>query len=199
MGKPVETLIKGQGFKGFMGAVKTLFGDEAHAKLGDALPEELRSTWVHGGIVASGWYPIGWYREFHAAAQATIKNQPQLAWRIGYEATRSDLQGVYRFVLGFLSPHTIMAQAPRIFALYARGGRVDVRENEAGKVVLAYEECHGYNRHIWQDLIGGTVATIETTKVKISSHSVLEGGGDDSRVVLCLRWDAQGSAAREKR
>lgn len=195
MAKPAENELKGQAFKGFMGAVKTLFGDDGVERLVAALPPDLGSTWKHGGLVTSGWYPVGWYRELHKAAHATFRGEAQLSRRISYEATRSDLQGLYRFVLQFLSPHTLLGQAPRIFALYNRGGRVEVSDNRDGHATIAYRDCHGADRNIWEDIIGGTTASLEAVKVKVVTVLVLEGGGDGPDMVVSYRWNTLGKPA----
>lgn len=184
-----ENQLKGQAFKGFAGAVESLFGEPGRARWTEALPDELRATWTHGGLVTGGWYPMAWYRSFHAAAQEAFRGERELARRISHEATRRDLEGVYRFVLRFVSPHTLLGQASRIFALYNRGGRVLVRDNEAARATLEYRDCHGCDANVWEDLVGGNIAALETTRVRVTKATVLEGGGSAAFMVLQLRWE----------
>ena len=184
-----ENELKGQGFKSFASAVQSLFGEEALQAWVDALPDSVRSTWIHGGIVAGGWYPISWYRDFHEALHRARPWEPELSRRISMEATKNDLQGVYRFVLQYMSPHTIMGQAPRIFGLYNRGGSVSVLENMDDLVVLAYDDCHGADRNIWEDVIGATVATVESCRVRVLSAAILDGGETLPWMVCRIRWE----------
>lgn len=181
--------MKGQAFKGFMGAVEQLFTAEAARRVVEALPHEARNSWQYGGLVAGGWYPVAWYRGFQAAAHAVLAKEPRLSQRISYEATRADLQGVYRFVLKFVSPRVLIGQVDRIMSMYVRGGRSIVRDSDDSAVTLHFDEFFGYDSNIWQDTIGGIEATLETTGVKVVSTTVVEGGGDEPRMVCRVRWE----------
>ncbi len=170
-----EVKLKGQAFRGLCGALRQRHGDAVHERVLAAMPGEAGQALRYGSIVAGGWYPIAWYRELHAAIQQTLGKDPETPRQLSRLATKNDINGVYRFVLSFLSPGALLSQWPRIWGLYCDGGKITTTPQEAG-VQLEFSGCIGHDRLIWLDLSGGIEAMLEACHGKASRVKLTEHG-----------------------
>src|SRR4051812_34914624 len=117
----VESEMKGLSLRNYPLALAALRGEAVVAKMMACLKPELRKALQLGTILPSGWYPVAWKRELHAAGfEAT--GEAHLAWRMGAEMTKRDLTGIYRVFLRVLSPRFVLSCGSRIFSTYFRFG-----------------------------------------------------------------------------
>ncbi len=184
-----EIRLKGQGFRGALAAIERLRGPEARVATIEGMSAEPREALTFGGIVPGGWYPVAWYRELHASAQRVARTGPELSRKIGREATRHDLAGVYSWILRFVSPETLLGQAPRILGLYCEGGRVEVVEKRSGAALLRFSQMVGNNHDLWEDMVGSNEQFVTSAQGKEVRSRVLSGGQDgDDAMELEVRW-----------
>ncbi len=185
----VECKVKGQSFRAFIAALEVLKGPEAVAVTIAGLPSDIRHAIEHKVIVTSGWYPMSWYVALHGAAKRACPGAVGLARQLGHEQTRTELQGIYKFVLAFLKPETLMHYSGRVFAMYCQGGKLTVTEAGPTYVRLVYEDCHGTDANVWEDVIGSSEAMLAATGAQAIRAFVRSGGRDgDSTMTLELRW-----------
>lgn len=185
----VDCKVKGQSFRAFLTALEALKGREAVAVMTAALPEEIRRAVEHNAIVTSGWYPMTWYAAFHAAAKRACPGAVGLARQLGHEQTRAEMQGIYKFVLGFFRPATIMRHASRVFALYCQGGKLNVVEAGPTFARFVYEDCYGSDANVWEDVLGSMEALLEAAGARAVRTFLKSGGRDgDSSMIAELRW-----------
>lgn len=188
-GVAIECKVKGQSFRAFLAALDKLEGRRAVVTAIANLPQDVRHAIEHNVIVTSGWYPMSWYVALHAAAQRARPGVVGLARQLGREQTRAELQGIYKFVLGFIKPGLLMQHAGRLFAMYCQGGTLIVTDAEPTYVRLFYKDCHGSDANVWEDVIGSSEAMLEAAGARAVRATLEKGGGDgDPTMVLQLRW-----------
>jgi len=167
-----DTRVKGQGFRGIVQAIELMFGTGTLADVRTRLEPETRLE----SIVASGWYPLAWYRDLHRAAALALPAESDLAYALGREAMRQDLNGVYRFVLRLLGPDRTFRHAEKVLSTYWENARFTVLEESPGRLVGKYSEMRGLDDACWRDLVGGTSVIAETTMGKDARLTILQGG-----------------------
>ena len=156
----------------------------------DLLPHELGEGLRVGAITTGGWYPIEWYAKMHAAAQKACGEGPELSRELGRNAVRDDFKaGAYRLITVTLSPQALFKLAQKVMTLYWDSGRVVVEQAEPGRVVGRFDGFHGFDRNIWEDVVGGTIGFLEVGGAKDVQPRVVAGGGDgDAHMVYVVRW-----------
>jgi hypothetical protein len=174
--------IKGQSFIGFLATLKKLHGDEAHRKVIDGLPKDLAHALANGEIVPMGWYPMPWYSGLHASARAVCSSR--VSREVGREAARSDLNTIYRFVLKFVSPATLLNQSAKVFGLFCDGGKCTVAASRKGSARILYSDCTGACRGMWELVLGSTELMVELCGGKDVAGKAVSGGGDGDPTLL---------------
>jgi hypothetical protein len=167
-----DTRVKGQGFRGILSAIELMFGSAALADVRTHLDRETKLE----SIVASGWYPLAWYRDLHRAAALALPGETDLAYVLGREAMRQDLGGVYRFVLRLLGPDRTFRHAEKVLSTYWENARFTAIEEEPGRILAKFSEMRGLDDACWRDLVGGTTVIAETTMGREARLTVLAGG-----------------------
>jgi hypothetical protein len=181
-----ELRIKGQAIRSFMGAVRAHWGEQVAERITASLSEEVQTALRYGGVVASGWYPIAWYRELHAALQEATGEGIAASRRVGAEGTRRDLGTVHRFVVRLFSPRTLLGQCQRIFRMYYDGGIIEDELRGGNQGIIRFSECHGFDEAVFADVIGGMFAILEEcggNAVQCSVEQRKPGG-----MVACFTW-----------
>jgi hypothetical protein len=181
--------VKGHSFVAFERAIKELQGERAMRTVIDGVSPVVAQHVSSGEVLSVGWYPIEWYAALHAAAQASFG--PAISREVGRQATRRDVTTVYRFILRFLSPHTLVSQMPRILGMVVDRGAVAIDTNDPGTASLRFSECEGASRGTWEDLLGSIETLLELCGGREPAARVVAGGGDGHAAMSCvLSWRA---------
>ena len=180
-------MVKGQALVAFERTLLELKGDGAMAPLVPELPKELVQAIGSREILPMGWYPIEWFSALHTAGQraygATISRE------IGRAATRHDVTTLYRFILRFMSPDTLVSQMSRILRMVVDSGEVVVEKKESGSALVKFSGCHGSNRGTWDDMLGSIEVLIELCGGRDVTGRIVAGGGDGDGAMSCqLTW-----------
>lgn len=182
--------IKGQSFVGFQRTLDVLHGDGSMKKVKDRLSRELVSALENREILPMGWYPIRWYADLHATARALFG--PQVSREIGRSAARDDINTIYRSILRFFSPETLLSQSKRVFALFADSGSCKVDETRRGFARLRYDGCNGANQGLWENILGSTETMVELCGGRAVGGKIVDGGRDgDHRMTSEISWVAR--------
>jgi hypothetical protein len=193
----VESEMKGLSLRNYVPTLASIRGEGVSERAMALLAPPLRDALQSGKIVPSGWYPVAWKRELHAAGRAAT-GEARLAWIMGEEMTRRDLTGIYRAFLRVVSPRYVLSAGSRIFSTYFRPGAMRVVETRRGFVRVAFNECIGFDRNMWQDVLGGCQATLEAAGASAVRLRLESGGGDGDSVASAVAWwagDADSVAA----
>lgn len=184
-----EPRVRGVPILSLLGAVRTLAGYDAVNRMMGVLPVGLRDAVGHRQLVSKEWYPLGWYRALHAAAQKATGRGRELAKLIGRETTRADFSGVNRVFLLVMSPQALIAKAPKVFEQYFTEGTIVTPEVRAGFTRLEWRGCAGFDRNVWDDMVGSVEALIELAGGRDVRVEVLSGGEDgDADTVMAVTW-----------
>lgn len=179
--------VKGQAIVAFERTLVELKGPEAMAALFSHLGPELVQVIKNREVLSVGWYPLEWYSALHDAAQAV--HGVAISRDIGRAATRHDVTTLYRFILRFLSPTTLVNQIKRIFGMAIDGGEVVIEENRNGAARLRFVSCPGSNRGTWEDMLGSLETLLELCGGRECTARVVAGGNDgDAGMTCALTW-----------
>jgi len=136
-----------------------------------------------------GWYPMSGNGGVHEAAKRACSGAAGLARQLGKEQMRAEMRGIYKFVLSFFKPSTLMQHSGRVWALYCQGGKLTVTEAGPTFARFVYEDCHGSDANVWDDVIGSSEMLLELAGARDVRSVVKNGGGDgDPTMELELRW-----------
>ena len=173
-----ENRCKGTNFLDFLRILRQEGGEAREAECLTRLPEDSRRAIRYGAIVRGGWYPIAWYRELHATAQA-IGMGASFPRTVGRVSTLEDLSGgIYSSFLRIVSPAFLLGGAARLFNRYYEVGSMKVDVSRPGYVRVACGGCAGFDRNIWQDVLGGCEGALQAARARDVRIRFLEGAGD---------------------
>jgi hypothetical protein len=179
--------IKGQSFIGFLATLREVKGEQTVRDVVKRLPPELSAALGSGEMTSMGWYPIEWYAGLHSAARAVAGDG--VSREVGRAAARKDINTIYRFVLKFLSPETLLKQSAKVFALFCDGGKCTVTSAGKGSARILYSECPGACKGMWDNVIGGTEVIVEICGGKNVMGRAVTGGSDgDASLLAQFTW-----------
>jgi hypothetical protein len=179
--------IKGQAFIGFMAKLRQMHGEKAHEEVLAQLDRDLAAGLRTGALVSMGWYSMEWYSSLHAAAREVCGNR--VSREVGREAARDDVNTIYRFILKFLSPETLLGQAGKVFSQFCEGGKCTVESTRKGSARILYSDCPGACRGMWENVLGSTELMVELCGGRDVIGKALTGGGDGDRMMLAqITW-----------
>jgi hypothetical protein len=178
---------KGINFRSFAGAFKRMFGPEELAKLVELLPPELGKMMARDGFVTGSWYPLEDFRMLHLTAQKVTGRGLELTRALARESALDDFRGIYRVLTFVLSPEFVMRRTSSIWSRYYDVGTVTI--DAKPRVAYArFENATGFDRILWQDVIGGSTGVLEACGAKQVKVTVLGGGGDEDNLSVKAEW-----------
>lgn len=183
-----EIEVKGTVFDAVLFAAESSKGADFVRRVRDAIPGEAGEALRFGGVVASGWYPVAWYRQMYGAIVA-IGGSDRLAVELGHVSTARDITTIHRVLFRVLSVELLLKQSGKVLAQYFRGARITVTSSAPRSVRLAYSDFHGFDRILWLDLLGSAEEMLLQTGAKAVWSRYVEGGTDASpNAVLEAGW-----------
>lgn len=153
------------------------------------MPRDAGDALRYGAVVASGWYPLEWYTALHAAARAAGA-PPSFAREVGRVTTHRDLTtGVLKLVTRALTPAIMVSIGSRTFNRYYEVGHLEVTSPAAGRARLAWTGCVGFDRNLWEDVLGGCLGALEAAGAQ-DAHVAWTSGGSDGQdhATATARW-----------
>jgi hypothetical protein len=176
--------VKGQSIVAFERTLGELKGDGAMGQVLVLVPGDVARAVRNREILPVGWYPMEWFAALHTAGRQVFGDG--ISREIGRTATRHDVTKLYRFILRFFTPDTLIGQTSRIFALFCDSGRVVIEERAATSARLRYEGCKGASRGVWDDVLGSTEILIELCGGRDPAGRIAAGGGDGDDGMTCV-------------
>jgi len=186
-----EISAKGSNFVGMLKALEKLRGADARELVLAAMPEQIAEPLRFGQVVVVGWYPVAWYAELLAAIDHCFHEGSSLARKLSHHATLADIGSLHRFIASMLSVETVFGQTHRLMALYWKGGRIERLEIAKGRARVRFEGWPGFTALIWEDLMGGMEAVLETCGA--SNGRCRASGGAPSDNIETLEIDVRWS------
>lgn len=151
---------KGVGVLSVIDFVKTRFPDRFE-EWKRVLPESSRII-IDSNILANQWYPV------YESITLPLKNICKMfysgslkgAWEYGRYSAEKELTGIYKIFIKLSNVNMFIKKASGVFSLYYRPGRMELRENGPGRVVLdivgfeGMEEVNEYDIGGWIERSG---------------------------------------------
>jgi uncharacterized protein (TIGR02265 family) len=129
-------------------------------------------------LLPSSWYELD---ILHAAllesSRRLSRDIHQMSTEIAARNAKTDLTGVYRFVMKALAPHRVLSQLPHLWRFYVRFGECAPLSNEKGHYIA---EGRGM-LHEYAEWATGCWRGFISTAVEMS-------GGKDVRVQIGKPW-----------
>jgi hypothetical protein len=134
--------VKGSVIKEARDWSRTAYGNEAYQAALNGLAPDARA-WLDGDIYASSWYPLAAWEGFLAgmrqeAFKRAGENAEVFDRRRMSETGSAILRGVYRFVLGLMSPVSVVEKATVVYNRAYNQGRCQIMENVPGRAVIRF-------------------------------------------------------------
>jgi hypothetical protein len=185
----VEVRMKGTNFRGTLGALERLHGKPAVERALSIVPGPAAEALRNGEVVTGGWYPAAWYRAFLEGIERSIPDRPELLRELSREAVRYDLATIFKVLSFFISPERALDNATKIMARYYDGGKIAVEETRSDYLRFRFDEYHGLDRRLWEDIVGGMEGVLMSMRVNSPRGRVVSGGGDgDAFMIAELTW-----------
>jgi hypothetical protein len=180
--------IKGVAFRTVLKLVRAKMGDPVVDSALASLPPELAQA-LRYEVIASGHYPIAWYRAMWSALLVAAGQGDDFVRQIGRDAIDDDFNVFYRPLLRILSPATLISVGMRHFNQIYDTGKVEVLEPARHSVRLSFTGCVGFNHVMWIEILGSCERLAELTGGKDARSVVIEGGRhDDTHCVAAFSW-----------
>ena len=183
-----EIEAKGLTFLSVLGAIEDLRGPAFKDSVIDRMPQESRKELRYGTVIASGWYPVRWYRELFKAA-TDVAHDFGFAREVGRASVRREVRGVHRLLFKVISIETLQNHGARFFKSYFRPSEVATERLAPGLGRTLYRQCVGFDKNLWQEQLGCIEELLKQAGVALPRVRVLAGGGDgDGHMEIETRW-----------
>lgn len=137
---PGSALIKGTAVMGGTDFIRKKYGDEAHRRIVDALPQPAREV-LSGAVLAGGWYPTQVVVEYMAEAERQLGTADlALSREMGTYTAFEALSTVFRLILKLTSPLGVVKRAAGMWSHYHNSGRIEIVERDRSTVMLMLYE-----------------------------------------------------------
>jgi hypothetical protein len=128
--------IRGAFFANIVNWVQDAYGKETYQRILDRLDEEDRRL-LQKKILTSGWYPVEFTERFANACRAEVlasfgESESTFDRRNLREAGGRVMQSLYKFVLSWLEPRTVITKIPALFGRIYDQGQAEVARNDPG-------------------------------------------------------------------
>jgi len=185
---PDDNKIRGQAIRSAIEVLDEVVAPGAKDRVIARLPRDVADAYRYGAIIASGWFPLAWYREFHQSVKMECSFVPDVHRRIGFAATTKDIHGMYRFILKIATPTFAFANAGRILGTYLKDFQSKLLESTPQHSRLQVE-VPGADAEFWSDLSGSAEAILKTCGGRSGTVNV-RSGGKNSVAVLEATWQS---------
>jgi hypothetical protein len=171
--------VKGTAVSASLRYVRERFGEEALARVLDALPGEDRKRL--SAVLASSWYPMEAFLLFMREAQRQLgAEQPDLVRSMGRASCDYGVTGVYKIFFKVGSPEFIIGRSARVFSSYYDSGELRVVDSRDGRAVVEVAGLEGGSPEFCERIYGWMQRTLELAGAKglRSAHSLCVHRGD---------------------
>lgn len=181
--------MKGVAFHTMIAAVGELDGEDAKARVLEALPEPVGTSFRSGALTRVGWYPLEHYGLVHDAIQSVLGGGERRARDLGRKSTEIDTRGLLRYVLALTTPSLLIRHANRVFGSYIRGGTVIAKQRDVGIFDVTFTNMGGASRWILAEWEGGICHLLEVAGAKTTSVRRVAATADaDGNVTMVATW-----------
>jgi hypothetical protein len=178
--------LSGAHMKGFavlnlIAYIKDRYGSPALEQFYGELPASQIDPLRKGTIVSVAWVPLElYYAGVHFLVKRFHGGMPMAARQIGHDLASKDIGTIYRAVLRFASPTTVISLSARFWRDYFDKGTLKVHKLEKGRVRGEVSEFP-FTDDITANEIGGSLlAWLEHSRARNVRLLEMGPGGPDS-------------------
>ena len=182
-----EPQAKGNNFRSLMATSRRVYGPAVVAQALALLPPALAKSLERDTIITGNWYPLAHLRAFNHALVQASGGGVEVIRELARTSTLDDFRGIYRVFTFVLSPEFLMRRTPGIWKRYYDSGVVSV-EARANFAEARFSQCSGFDRILWQGVIGGCEAVLEACGAKQIDVTIKSGGGDEDHLTMTATW-----------
>jgi hypothetical protein len=163
--------IKGAVIKDPRDWMRTAYGPEAYQAALEKLSTEDRA-FVDGPILAGSFYPVQGWDRFQAAMRAEAlarrgHNELQFSMRNMREAGSKIVKGIYKFLLGLMSPESAMGKFVTVYNRVYSEGHCELVTSDQGHVVLRYCDCSpAFRTNLAHNFLASAIFILEMNGAK---------------------------------
>jgi hypothetical protein len=181
--------VKGVAFRSALRALEQLRGPPTVESAVSVMIPDLAQSIRYGTLIASGFFPIEWYRSLFSAVVATTGETDGIVRNIGRECARLDMTGIYRTSFKLLSPQSIFGLGSRLFSNYYDTGTVVIVESRKGFARARWTNCVGFDQNLWVEVFGAAEMYLELAGANHIRIRVVSGAGPtDSSAEVQAHW-----------
>jgi len=180
--------VKGVNFIMLLEAVVRIYGPEAKQRIEKGATGDLAHVLRFGGIVTSGWYSLSLYRSLWHLVASQLTLDTNGIRRLTQKATALSIGGIYRTLAQVTTPAMLVSLSSKIFGKFYESAQFNVKTSRQGYILCEWRECDGFDRYLWNHVIGGAVYFLEVAGAKSVEFSVLEGGDDSNRMLAAFTY-----------
>lgn len=172
--------VKGTAVQSSLRYVRERFGEDALARVIEALPDGDRNVLGHG-VLASSWYATEALLRFMQEAERQLRaEEPDVVRRMGRASCDYGLSGVYKIFFKVGSPEFIISRAARVFSSYYDTGELRMAESGPGRAIAELVGFEGGAPQFCERIFGWMQRTLELAGAKNlrSAHSACVHRGD---------------------
>lgn len=183
-----ELNVKGLTFSSVLGAIEELKGPDFRREVVQGMTDEPREAIELGAMIASGWYPLCWYREMFESAVA-LDGTPSFPREVGRASVMRDVQGVHRVLMRVITIDMLQRSSSRLFEKYFQPAELRVERLAKTSRRVSYLGCGGFDHNLWQEQLGVHEELLKHTGVKAPRVRIASGGRQGDPVTeLELSW-----------
>ncbi len=183
------TLVKGVAFRTNVACFELMCPGKLDAVL-EACSVELREGIQYRKLIATGWYPVEWYRELLAAmVDKSGRNADEFTRELGRRAAMQDINGVYKALLKLVKPATLLSLYSRLFSNYYSKGKLLVEADSRNYARIMLRDCEGFDHNMYVEILGSAEQYLELTGAMRVLVQLVSGGRDGmSHATYEGRW-----------
>jgi hypothetical protein len=183
----LDPKVKGVAFRSVLTLVERSLGPSAMESAVSAMPEEVAKAHRYGEIIASGWYPIAWYRETWQGILGASGRGDDFVRKVGRDSIDLDFGSIYRTLMRVLSPKTLVSVGMTHFGQIYDTGNVETFDPRDTSLRLRFTGCAGFDHTMWVEVLGSCERLAELTGAKNARSTILEAGWDEKCVAI-VEW-----------
>lgn len=158
--------IKGIAINDTISALRMVNGDQAYNTIISQLDGQIKQLFENP-ISNTGWYPLDFFMKF---VELSIKlnengNEDVLVDRSGI-VFEKHLKGIYRFLIKFGSPETIINRVSTVNIAYFRGVSVKAKFDGSNRTVITYTGFEKQHRLVQPTILGFYRKALEMSGAK---------------------------------
>jgi len=180
--------VKGVNFILLLDALVKIYGQDTRQRIEKEATGELADALRFGSVVLGGWYDVELYRSLWHLIGSQLTLDEGGIRRLTQKAAALSVNGIYTALAKISTPSMLISLSSKVFANYYEGAQFRVKESRPEYIACEWSECVGFDKYLWNSVLGGAVYFLELAGAQSVEYRVLEGGGNSSRMLVDITY-----------